>query len=71
MAAIENVNTTGKRISKNVRNGVSESHLSPDWRQTATENTVSSVFDPSSSIVKSGFDCRLPGWVTHPTKLEI
>ena len=27
----------------------------------AIENTVSSYFDPRSSIVKSAFDCRLPG----------
>ena len=27
------------------------------------ENTVSSIFDPRSSIVKSVFDCRLSGVV--------
>ena len=29
----------------------------------AIENTVSNDFDPRSSIVKSVFDCRLPGVV--------
>ena len=31
--------------------------LSPDWRQMAIKNIVSS--DPRSSIVQSVFDCRL------------
>ena len=59
--AIENVNTIDERISKIVRNRVFDCQLSPDWRQMATENTVSSDFDPRSSIVKSVFDCRLSG----------
>ena len=45
------------------RNRVFDSHLSPDWRQMAIENTVSSYLDPLSSIVKSVFGCRLSGMV--------
>ena len=48
-----------KRRSKIVRNRVFDCHLSPDWQQMTIENTVSSDFDPRSSIVKSFFDCRL------------
>ena len=58
-AAIENVNTIDAVRSKIVRNRVFDCHLSPDWRQMAIDNTVSSDFDPCSSIVKSVFDCRL------------
>ena len=36
-------------------------HLSPNWRQMAIKNTVSSDFDSFLSIVKSVFDCRLSG----------
>ena len=51
--AIKNVNTINERRSKIVRNRVFDCHFSPDWRQMTIENTVSSVFDPRSSIVKS------------------
>ena len=54
------INTIDERRSKLVRNRVVDCHLSPDWRQIAIENTVSSDFDPRSSIYKSVFDCRLP-----------
>ena len=40
---------------------VFDCQLSPDRRQMAIENTVSSDFDPCSSIVKSVFDCRMSG----------
>ena len=50
--AIENVNNIDER-SKIVRNRVFDCRLSPDWRQNAIENTVSSDFDPRSTIVKS------------------
>ena len=60
-AAIENVNNIDDRRSKIVRNRVFDCHLSPDWRQMAIFNTVSSFFDPRSSIAKSDFDCRLSG----------
>ena len=64
--------TPGRRQSKTlilstnvdkkiVRNRVFHCHLSPNWRQMAIENTVSSDFDPRSSIVQSVFDCRLTG----------
>ena len=60
--------TPGRRQSKtsilatNVDKNPLETELSiAIWRQTAIENTVSSDFDPRSSIVKSVFDCRLPG----------
>ena len=46
---------------KIIRNRVFDCHLSFNWRQMAMENTVSSDFDQHSSIVKSGFDCRLFG----------
>ena len=49
--------------TKIARNRVFDCHLSPDWRQMAIENTVSSHFDPRLSIVKSIFDCRLSGVV--------
>ena len=42
---------------------VFDSHLSPDWRQMAIENYVSSYYDPRSSIVKMVFGCRLSGMV--------
>ena len=35
--------------------------LSPDWRQMAMENTVSSHFDPHPSLVNSDFDCSISG----------
>ena len=38
----ENVNTVDKRSSKIGRNRVFDCHLSPDRRQMAIENTVSS-----------------------------
>ena len=38
--------------------------MSPDWRQMAIENTVSSDFNTCWSIVKSVFDCRLSGVFT-------
>ena len=44
LAAIENVNTNDERRSKIVRNRVFDCLLSPDWRQMAMENTVSSDF---------------------------
>ena len=46
-------NTIDERRSKIVRNRVLDCHLSP------VGNTVSSDFDPRSSIVKSVFECRL------------
>ena len=62
-------------VGKKVRNRVFDCHLSPEWRQMAIENAVSSEFDPRSaifktltgssdfdprsSIVKSSFNCRL------------
>ena len=49
-----------ERRAKIVRNRVFDCHLSPGGRQKAIENTVLAIFDPRSSIVKSGFDCRLP-----------
>ena len=49
-AAIENVNTIDDKI---VRSRVFACHLSP------VLNTVSSHFDPRSSIVKSVFDFHL------------
>ena len=58
---MENVNTIDERGSKIVKNRVFDCHLSPDWRQMTIENTISSDFDPCLSIVKSVFDCRLPG----------
>ena len=61
LVAIENVNTIDERSLKIDRNSVFDCHLSPDWRQMANKNAVSSDFDPRSSSVKSGFDCRLPG----------
>ena len=61
--AIVNFNTIDIRRSKIARNRVFDCHLSPNWRQIAIENTVFSDFDPRSSIVKSVFDCRLPGVV--------
>ena len=57
--AIENFNIIGERRSKIVRNRVFDCYLSPDWRQMAIKNTVSSDFWSGSSIVKSFFDCRL------------
>ena len=33
-----------RNVDQRVRNRVFECHLSPDWRQMAIENTVSSVF---------------------------
>ena len=44
-----------------VINRVFDCHLSPEWRQMAIENTVSSDFYPRSSIVNGVFDCRLNG----------
>ena len=41
-AAIENVNTLDERISKIVRNRVFDCHLSPERRQMAIVNIVSS-----------------------------
>ena len=52
---MEKVNTMDKHGSKIVRNRVFDCYLSPDWRQMAIENTVSSNFDPHSSIVKCLF----------------
>ena len=43
-AAFEHVNTIDERGLKIVRNRVFDCHLSPDWRQMAIENTVSSNF---------------------------
>ena len=39
-----NVNTIDEFGSKKARNSVIDSHLSPNWRQMAIENTVSSDF---------------------------
>ena len=36
-------------------------YFSLNWRQITIENTVSSDIGPCLSIVKSVFDCRLPG----------
>ena len=44
LTAIENVNTIDERGSKIVRNSVFDCHLSPDWRQMAIENIISSDF---------------------------
>ena len=52
---------TNVRRSKIGRNRVFYCHLSLDWRQMAIKNTVSIDFDLRLSIVKSVFDCRLPG----------
>ena len=57
-------------INKNARNIVFDCHLSPDRRQKAIDNTVSSYFDPRSSIVKSVFDCHLPCVVMISTFLH-
>ena len=50
-----------KRRSNNVRNRVSDCHLSPDWRQMAIENTVPIDFDPRSSFAMGVFDCHISG----------
>ena len=72
-AHIDNVSTPGRRQSKtsilsmNVDQKslktVFDCHLWPDWWQMAIKNTVSSDFYLRLSIVKSIFDCRLPGVV--------
>ena len=41
---MENVNTIDERRSKIVRNSVFDCYLSPEWRQMAIKNTVSSDF---------------------------
>ena len=46
------------------RNEVFDCHVSPERRHMAIKNTVSSYFDPRSSIVKGVFDCRLSGVVS-------
>ena len=63
-AAIEYVNVIDEHRSKIVINRVFDCHLSPDWRQMAIQNTVStcSFFDPRLTIVKSVFDCAYPVW---------
>ena len=48
-----------RMLIKIVRNRIFDFHLSPDWRQMAIENTVSSNFDPQLLIVKGVFDCCL------------
>ena len=40
---------------------VFDCHLSPVGRQMAIKNSVSNKFDLHSCIVKSAFDCILPG----------
>ena len=52
LTAIENVNTLNEHRSKIIRNRVFDCHLSPDWRQKAIENTVSSDFYDFISITK-------------------
>ena len=42
MAANKNVNTIDERGSRIARNRALDCHLSPDWRQMAIQNTVSS-----------------------------
>ena len=44
-----------------VRDSIFDCHLSPNLRQMAIKNTVSSNFYLRSSIVKSVFDCSLSG----------
>ena len=44
---------------RSFRNRVFDCHLSPDWRQMAIKNTVSSDFDPRSLIVMSVFNFHL------------
>ena len=44
LATIENAYTIDESRSENVRNVVFGCHLSPNWRQMAIENTVSSEF---------------------------
>ena len=41
---LKKVNAIDKGRSKIVKNRVFDCHLSPDWRQMATEHTVSSDF---------------------------
>ena len=59
------VNTIDERRSKIVRDRVFDCHLSPEWRQTAIVNIVSSDIYPCSSIVKSDSNCRLSGVQTY------
>ena len=48
-------------LSTNVGQNSLKTEFSIVGRQIAIENTVSSDFDPRSSIVKSVFDCNLSG----------
>ena len=54
--AIENVNTVDKRRSKIVKTEFSK------WQ---SKTLLIAIFDPRSSIVKSVFDCCLPGVVAY------
>ena len=58
-----NVWFSGRRQSKTLILSTNVDKKLPGWRQMAIENTIFrlAIFDPSSSIVKSVFDCRLIG----------
>ena len=45
--------------------------MSPDWRQMAIKALFLTIFDPCSSIVKSVFDCRLPGVLIDQLVLDV
>ena len=51
------------RDEKIIRKRVFDCHLSPEWRQISIEKLFLAIFDLSSSIVKSVFDCRISGVV--------
>ena len=67
LSSEKRINTPVRRQSKtlilstNVDQKSLETELSIAICRMAIENTVSSDFDPRSSIVKSVFDCHLPG----------
>ena len=60
-AAIVHANTVDECRIKIVRNRVFDCNLSPDWRQLAIKNTVSSNFRSHLAIFKSVLDRHLSG----------
>ena len=64
--------TIDERGSKIVRNRVFDCHLSPDRRQMAIVNTVSSDWLPAFVDLEAFFDCRLSGVrIRVDTKLSL